>query len=161
MDALSIISLDTAKANLVIDYDDYDARITSLIKTAISSVETYTGWYLYQRDITIYSTAWQTNISAYPVVLGNITDSKGDILNPQPVKKYGSLSFIICCQPQCSIPLTVGFAQADIAQIPEPLIEAANKLIVYLFENKDMYGTSLPTDVQILLNQYRRSPTIL
>ena len=161
MDALDIISLSDAKANLAIDYNDYDTRITSLIKTAISWVETYTGWYLYQRDITIYSTSWQTNISAYPAALGVVKDNKGDTLNPQPLPKYGSLSFSICCQPQCAILLTVGFASADIAKIPEPLIEAANKLIVYLFENKDMYGTSLPTDVQILLNQYRRSPTIL
>lgn len=161
MDALDVLSLQSVKDNLAIDYPDYDARISSLIKTAVSWVETYTGWYLYQRDITVYSTAWETNVSAYPVVLGQVKDNKGDVLNPQPLPKYKSLSFSICCPPQCSIILTVGFDVSTLDQIPETLIEAAQKLIVYLFENKDMYGTSLPTDIQILLNQYRRSATIL
>jgi hypothetical protein len=159
MNQLDIISLQSAKDNLAIDYTDYDARITNLIKAAVDWVETYTGWYLYQRDLTIYSTSYNTKISAYPVVLGEVKNSKGDVVIVTP--QYYGLYFTICCPPQSSIKLTVGFAQADLDQIPGTMIEAANKLIVYMFENKDMYGTQLPTDIQILLNQFRRSATIL
>jgi hypothetical protein len=159
MDALNVISLESAKDNLAIEYDDYNDRITSLIKAAVTWVETYTGWYLYQRNITMYSTSWQTLISAYPVEIGDIKNDKGELLDPQPTPYYNTLACKICCPPQCAISLTVGFS--DVTQIPATMIEAAQKLIVYLYENKDMYGIALPTDVQFLLNQHRRSATIL
>lgn len=160
MDALDIISLQSAKDNLSIDYSDYDSRIEALIKAAVNWVEIYTGWYLYQRDITIYSTSWQTIISNYPVVSFQVKNSSDVVLDPQPIAKQGSLSFSICCAPQSKISLTVGFAPDEVDTIPGPFIEACQKLIVYMFENKDMYGITLPTDIQILINQYRRSPTL-
>lgn len=158
MDALDVISLQSAKDNLVVDADD--TRITSLIRAAVNWVEVYTGWYLYQREITIYSTSYRTLISGYPVTLLEIKNSKDEILDPLPTPRYGALSFSVCCAPQSRLKLQVGFTTENIGELPAVFIEAAQKLIVYLYENRDMYGLTLPTDIQMLLNPYRRSPTI-
>lgn len=159
MDELNVISLESAKDNLVVEGTEYDTRITALIRAAVNWIEVSTGWYLYKRNITIYSTDWKTKIIAYPATLGAVKNKDGVLLDPQPTPVYGALSFSVCCPPQSSIVLTVGPNDPQ-TELPGALIEAANKLIVYMYENKDMYAVTLPTDIQLLINPYRRSPTI-
>lgn len=156
--ALDVISLAQAKKHLVIDETDlyYDNQITGLIETSVSMVEQYTDYRLYARPETIYATGCSTNIVIYPIVVTGVIDSSGN-----PVLNYKTcnlpLSLTLFVPNQSVIKANVGYASADL--VPHSLISACYKIITYLFENKDVYSVGLPVDVQILINQFRRSPT--
>lgn len=154
--ALDVISLQQAKDHLVIDFADFDAQITGLIETAISMVEQYTDYRLYARTETIYATTCETNITIYPIAITGVVNKDN-----QPVVGYKTrnnpLSITLSVPDQSVITSNVGFE--SIGLIPHSLISAAYKIITYLFENKDAYGATIPYDVQLLLNQWRRSAT--
>lgn len=170
MTPLDIITLDQAKTHLVVLNDDfYDTQITGIIKTAISMVEQYTGYYMYQRAKSYPITSEQTSITDFPLQITGITDTSGN-----PVSSFnigitiGSLDTYVSywgwydgCYGQngtAMVNALVGYTAAD--DIPNPLIGAAYKIITYLFENKDAYASTLPYDIQLMLNQYRRSASI-
>lgn len=145
-DALSVISLEQAKEFLVVDFPDRDAEITRHIKSAIGIVEVYTHHFLYQRSKTYTVSGCGTEIYDYPIILPVGTKSTTNVLS---VTVFGANNSTIAA--------TIGYA--TVADIPEQLISAAEKIITYLYENKDVYTSSLPADVQVLINQLRRSPT--
>lgn len=157
MVAIDVISLQQAKDHLVIDFEDFDAQITGLIETSISLVERYTDYRLYERDEIIYATTCSTNIVIYPIIVTAVVNEAGD-----PVVGYKTrnlpLSITLYVPNQSVITATVGYT--NVVDIPHSLVSAAYKIITYLFENKDVYETTLSYDVQLLLNQFRRSPTI-
>lgn len=153
---LDVISLQQAKDHLVIDFNDFDAQITGLISTAISLVEQYTDYRLYQRAETIYATSCKTNITIYPIVIVSVVD-KDDAQVMDYRTRNLPLSITLYVPNQSVITANVGYA--SIADIPHSLVSAAYKIITYLFENKDAYGATIPYDVQLLLNQFRRSAT--
>lgn len=156
MTPLDIISLEQAKAELVMTgIDDRDAEITRLIETAIAWVEKYTSYYLYQRNLSFTAYGYETFLPFYPITVTGVT-YEGEPYTKYKEKLY-PLELRVTAPPQSTIEATVGFA--NVSDIPPPLIEAAYKLIVYLFNNKDIYMATLPMDVQVLLNQFRRSPT--
>lgn len=158
MDALDVISLEDAKSYLVVDFNDLavNKEIERAINAAVAWVEEYTDYRLYQRDEVIISTGYETSIYQYPLTLGLVKDKDDNTLTVNV--KYGTLRQIVCCPPQSTINLAVGYTTAD--DIPGPLLSAAYKLLTYLFENKDAYTTGLPLDVQVLINKFRRSPAI-
>lgn len=167
MDALDIISLDQAKNHLVVLNDNfYDAQIEGIIKTAVAMVEQYTGHYFYTRAKSYPVTSCQTYLTDYPITLTGITDEQGQSVSSFNVGiSQGSLSTIInywgyydCGFGNPTINAIIGYSQAS--DIPQPLIGAAYKLITYLFQNKDMYAETIPYDVQLMINQYRRSCSI-
>lgn len=154
-DALSVISLEQAKEFLVVDFDDRDAEITRHIKSAIGYVETYTNHMLYSRAkvYTILGSSGCTSrgsieIYDYPITV-NTTVS---------MTTHNVLSITLFGTANQAINTTVGYNSVN--DIPGQILEAAYKLITYLFENKDIYSAGLPWDVQLLLNQWRRSATI-
>lgn len=148
MDALDIISLADAKEFLVVDFPDKDVEITRHIKSAVSMVEQYTCYRLYQRDaIYNFDRCGHTEIYDYPISFPTGT-----------VIKQRVLSVIVSGASNGSINAIVGYS--DPTLIPANLIDAAYKIITYLFENKDIYYANLPSDIQILLNQWRRSASI-
>lgn len=175
MDELSVISLDQAKNHLVVLNDNfYDAQITGIIKTAVGMVEQYTDYRLYQRDITIpmvqkytdydyldYGTNCNAyckqDISLFPINVTSVTNNS----EPQAFKIIQrTLSIIVECYT-CNnsvINATVGYD--DVSKIPYQLIAACYKIITYLFENKDAYEATIPYDVQVMINQLRRSASI-
>jgi hypothetical protein len=167
MTSLDIISLEAAKRHLVILNDNfYDAQIEGIIGTAIAMIEQYTGHYFYPRAKSYPVTSSVTYLTDYPIDLTGIIDNSG-----QPVSSFnvgisqGSLSTIVnyWCYYDCgngnpTINATIGYASTS--DIPQPLIGAAYKLITYLFENKDAYAATIPYDVQVMINQYRRSSSI-
>jgi len=157
MTALDVITLEQAKAELVMTgISDRDAEITRLIQTAIGWVEQYTCYRLYERVETFIAYGCETVLPYYPITIDGVDHDGSAYANYK--EKFLPLGLRIICPSQSTITATVGYS--DVGEIPAPLIEAAYKLITYLFENKDVYSVQLPVDVQILINQYRRSPTI-
>lgn len=158
MDALDVISLDDAKAYLVMTgISDRDTEITRLIKTAIALVEKYTDHYLYEREITIDLTCSHTNITKYPFELVSVKRDTDD-LTYNIYQKVLSINLVCYDWKDGVITANVGYD--DVTDIPQPLVSAAYKIITYLFENKDAYTAELPLDIQMMINQYRRSATI-
>lgn len=147
MTELDIISLQSAKDFLVVDYDDRDQEITRHIKAAVAWIERYTKVMLYQRDKTYTLNGCSLEIYDFPLTISGDWKTKGNVLSTTVYGQAGD-----------SFTASVGYDTAD--SVPTPLIEAAYKLILYLFENKDVYTAVLPMDVQVLVNQYRRSATI-
>lgn len=158
MTALNVITLADAKKELVVDatYTDRDAEITRIIQTAVSWVEQYTCYRLYEREETFIAYGWCTDLHYYPIEVTGV-EHEG-VPYTKYTEKQLPLGLRITCPNQSAITANVGYTSALL--IPPPLIAACYKIIVYLFDNKDAYSIGLPIDVQVLVNQYRRSPTI-
>lgn len=178
MDALNVISLDQAKNWLIVEDSADDADITRLIKTAVAWVENYTCYRFYQREEILYTQQTCFNNDYFPVS-NQYQIPRGIVVTPsglsvyvfpfsitslidtnnEPVINYRigrqPLKSLIFAPANCKVVLQTGYATPTDA--PAPLLEACYKLITYLYENRDMYENQLPTDVQMLLNQYRRA----
>jgi hypothetical protein len=159
MNALNVITLAQAKTYLdMTGIDGRDAEIETLIKTAVSLVEKYTDYRLYEREETFVTYGCKTEISAYPVTIDSVVDE--DDAAVTYTERVYPLSLVLTAPKDSTVTMTVGYAEADIANIPQNLIQACYKWVTYLFENKDIYEVNMPLDVQLLLNQSRRSATI-
>lgn len=152
MSPLDVIPLTTAKTYLVVDFPDHDSVITTAIKTAVSWIERYTGYRLYQRDIVLPSKHNGLEVSDFPVSVISVTDD-GEISEYTKVNR--ALSIIIyTAYDDLDVNLSVGYT--DVTKIPDELISACYKLLTYLYENRDANDLSIPTDIQGLINQLRR-----
>jgi hypothetical protein len=167
MDGTSVISLASAKVWLSVDDTYNDADITRLINTAVAWIEQYTCYRLYPRDevVQVYTSynncgGSTTYIPYFPINTKSINNFDGTpYTTAYPyVFTNTALSLVVQCPPYSSVLLNTGYT--DPADIPQPLIDGALKLITYLYENRDSYGSVLPIDIQLLVNQYRRSPLI-
>lgn len=161
MDALNVLTLEQAKANLRIDadYTEDDTRITGLIKTAVALVEQYTGYYLYERDLVLqnyYKHCLDVNV--WPINSVSGVDSSGDVVTVKV--EYKCLDTLLFAPANTTITINAGYTEAVLGDMPEPFRDACYKIITYLYENRDAYTSTLPYDIQLLLNTYRRSPTI-
>src|SRR5690606_17084160 len=144
--------LEDAKDWLSVEDDNHVSR---LIKSAVDWVERYTGYRMYVRPETFRTDGCgSTLVSGYPVEVVSVVDKNGvgvnfcEVDTPSgTVVKYGNGAYMI----------TVNVGYRDVNKIPSPLIDAAYKIMTYLHENRDMYPVGLPTDVQFLLNKYRRT----
>lgn len=149
MTALDVISLVDAKEYLRVDYADQDSVITRNIKSAVALIEQYTDVMLYERERT-YS------------LLGcslEIYDSPIQFTGTLPTKtKQMAMSVIVYGKSGETFTANVGYS--DTNEIPQNLVDACYKMITYLYENRDAYSVTLPADVQMLINQFRRSCTI-
>lgn len=144
-----IITLEQAKHNLgVLDGFD-DAVIERCINSAIGWVEKYTDYALTATTKKVYTGGCGTvKVVTYPF---NVT-------TPNVKVRQMALSSVLSYKPNTEIVLNVGNWLGE--PIPTPLIEACYKLITYYYENRDMYKQEFPSDVQVLLNQWRRSATV-
>ncbi len=140
---MASITLQQAKDWLRVDFDDDDDLIESLIESAEQWVENYTCHVLSPRDIVLNGTGCAQSVYEYPIntstVVGNTYSLFTDFTIPN-----GQTAVV-----------NVGYTSS--ALIPKPLITAVKKLVAYSYENRDTYTAELPTDVQVLINQYRRS----
>lgn len=157
MDALDVISVDQAKAWLG-GVEDDDAVIERVIKSAIHWVEKYTSYRLYERQIILHTYVFGQGFPYFPISIDSVKNQSG--VDIAYTTTNGTSDIYVHAPKDSTIIATVGYAEADIAEIPPPLIEAAYKMITYIYDNRDMYQVVAPTDVQIMLNQYRRSATI-
>lgn len=149
MTALDVISLDDAKECLKVDFPDDDAIIERNIKSAVSMIEKYTDVYLYQRSENYTLNGCKLEVYDYPIVFTGVLPTKQD---------NKAMSVIIYGLDNSTFTANVGYA--DVTLIPQNLLDACYKMITYLYENRDAYTIGLPLDVQMLINQYRRSCTI-
>lgn len=148
MTPLDIITLAQAKEFLVVDFDDRDAEITRHIKSAIGYIEKYTNHMLYNRSKEYTIEGCSLEIYDYPLTVS--TTVKRVHVNVLSTTYYAESGTVLTA--------TVGYASVD--DVPPELIEAAYKMITYLFENRDIYTAGLPWDIQMMCNMYRRSATI-
>lgn len=185
MQATDIISLANAKnwLNIEADYTDDDATITRLIGAAIDWVEKYTCWRTFQREEIVFNrqinpyvainyfpdygigfytgssgirwTPKGLSIYLYPFTVISVTDLFSPPADVTYTTQINALKTLLYAAPNSVITLQTGFS--DVSKIPPPLIEAAYKLLTYLYENRDSYQMAGPTDVQVLINQYRRA----
>lgn len=187
MNALDVISLNSAKnwLNIELSYTDDDATISRLISAAIDWVEKYTCWRTFQRTEVIYNRQipyfnpenffpiqgqgeWTgptgikwvpggLSIYIYPFTITSVQDQSNPPVDVTYTRVANPLKTLLYAAPNSVITLETGFSAENIAKIPPPLIEAAYKWLTYLYENRDSYQTSQPTDIQVLINQYRRA----
>lgn len=183
--AIDVIPLNSAKGWLNIDlaYTDEDAAVTRLIGVAIDLVEKYTSWRTFQRTEIVYnrqvplfnpanyfppvgSGTWNgstgikevpggLSIYLYPFTIVSVQDQSSPPVDVNYSTVRNALKMLLFALPNSVITLETGFT--DLTQIPPPIVEAAYKWITYLYENRDMYAAEPPTDIQMLLNQYRRA----
>ena len=147
MTALNIISLQEAKDFLVVDYPDRDVEISRHIKSAIGFIETYTNVIMYERQTVYLMTSNCREIYDAPIKFANpVIKTKQNILS---VTVFGTQNDIIDA--------IIGYD--DVSKVPGQLIEAAYKMLQYLFDNHDIYTAGLPWDIQMMCNPYRRSST--
>ena len=148
MTALDFISLEEAKNSLVVDYQDRDSDIIRYINTAVALTERITNYALYQRAHTYTIPSYGClEIYDYPIDL-----------SPTGITVHENvLSTTVKGAPGLGVQSNIGYV--DPSDAPSPLKDACLKIINYLFENKDLYETNLPLDVQLLLNPYKRSAT--
>lgn len=150
MTALDVISLANAKEFLVVDFNDRDAEIIRHIKSAVSLIETYTSIFLYQRAKTYTLTEHHIEIYDAPLLL----------LTTGLKTKQQVLSVIVYGNCNDEVEAVVGYGLGEAEPAEPVLIEACYKLITYFYENRDAYGATIPTDIQCMINQRRRSATI-
>lgn len=150
MSYLDVISIQQARDWLSATDDD---GLDRLIKAAIDWVENYTSYRLYERTEIIPNSRCEQSIAWYPITVSSVTYQDSSIAKYE--KYILPTKLKIRCPWNSVITLTVGYANP--ADIPGPLVEACYKLITYLYENRDTYQATLPTDVQMLINQYRRA----
>lgn len=139
------ITLQEAKDWLRVDDNADDTLITGLISAAESWVQTYTNHVLNPFTMTVGDGCHE--VYDFPL---NVTAHSGSY----EVEKR-SLKSIFSVSKGSTVTISVGYATP--ALIPKDLITAAKKLITYMYENRDTYSAELPTDVQVLINQYRRN----
>lgn len=151
MAALDVITLQEAKNNLRVDFDDDDTLISRLIATSVGWVERYTCHKLWQRSETKISDGCPIEVYDYPVAVDSV-EKDGNPVNYTTENRSDRL--IIKAPKDAVVVLSVGYGTVE--SIPSPLLDACYKIITYLYENRDAYGLGIPVDIQGLINQYRR-----
>lgn len=154
MDALSIITLQQAKEYLAVDFPDHDETITTAIKTAIGWVERYTSYALYERTEGIPALSVCNQIYTFPITVTSVVNSDSVAQTYKVRNQVQSILVETSCLENQIINVTVGYTSVN--DIPEALLSACYKLLTYLYLNRDEYDYSIPTDIQMLINQYRR-----
>lgn len=187
MNALNVISLQDAKDFLRVDFDDDNTLITSIISAAVALVEQKTQYRLYQRVEVLHSDGLY-NVQVFQTPTNNITVTTLDgtaytnvqILR-EPVRtevqfKFGNGAAGWWANPgfgagfdngvtffpyPASLPLfniNVDCGYTDASLIPVTLLQAAKTIITFMYENRDMAGVSVPSNVMMELESYNRSP---
>ncbi|HEY4756066.1 MAG TPA: head-tail connector protein [Ignavibacteriaceae bacterium] len=153
MTALDVISLEQAKTFLVVEFNDHDALITRLIKSAVSWVEKRTGYILYKRDKNEYVRD-RERLFYYPLGLKTGSNTGVELIE-------GKLSYTVNItsgdNPR-SIVLEIGYD--DSASIPNELITACERLITYWYDQRELENQIIPSDVNMLINDWIRDKTI-
>lgn len=175
MTPLDVISLADAKLFLKVDFDDDDTLITSLVYAAIGLVEQKTQYRLYQRIENEYSDGtypvqlFQTPLNSVAVTTFDGAAVPYATIRRDPVRtvvcfdsylyrgysdefnQYGASSL-----PLYTVKCDVGFA--NVGDIPVTLLQASKTLISYMYENRDLATTDIPSNVMMELTPFIRMP---
>lgn len=155
MTALNVISIASARAWLG-GVNDPDAVIQQIIEAAIHWVEKYTSYRMYERQITFTNYVHGQGFPLFPIAINSVKNSSGVVI-PYTTSQ-GTFNTYVWAPANSVIVATVGYA--NVADIEPTLKSAANLMITYLYDNRDLYQVIAPTNVQLMLNVFRRSATI-
>lgn len=186
MTALDVVTLQEAKDFLRTDFADDDALITGLINSAVGLVEQTTNYRLYQRNEVIYMTGKFCYVAyQYPLNSASVVNQdSADTTVWSPKLHYETLRIIIGwaqgfwywdawesfftnytytlhSSRTTTFILTLDVGYTDTTQIPTDLITAIKQIISFTYENRDMTKLDLPSNITLLLANYRRFATLL
>jgi len=187
MTPLDVLSLADAKQYLRVDFGDDDDLITGLIYAAVGLVEQQTQYRLYQRTEIVY-TSGRYCYSAFQYPLNSVTvvnqdSSDTTVYNPKLYYESSRVNitwldngflywdnwnqfftnYYYTVHNSCSATfiLTLNVGYTDTSLIPTDLITAIKQIINYTYENRDMSKVDLPSNITMLLANYRRYVTLL
>lgn len=152
MSALDVIPLASAKDWLRVDFNDEDAKITELIKTAVEWVEKYTGKYLWRRNIT-YKVQPQDRCNRYAVISAApdlAIVSVNGITTDLPSLNGDRLPIELTAQ---TIVYAAGYE--PVTDIPSPIITAAKKFMALQYEEAIDGQDEQRSEIERLLDPYR------
>jgi len=153
MTAEDVISIDDAIDWLTAPDDKHLPR---LIRSAVSFVEQYTGYRLYERTETFNCGQIKDGICVYPIAITSVKDSDGN--DTEYTVTQGAQKLYICSRYADTVTATVGYTA--IPDSESILVDACYKMLTYLYENRDIYPAELPLDIQVFVNQKRRDASI-
>lgn len=185
MTPTDVLSLQSAKDFLRVDFDDDDDLITSLINAAVGLVEQQTSYRLYRRNEIIYTTgkycytAFQYPLNGATV----INQDSADTVVYTPKFYYETLrtiigwangfwywdswqefftnyTYTIHNSHTTTFILTLDVGYSDVSLIPTDLITAIKQIISFTYENRDMTKIDLPNNILMLISNYKRFATI-
>lgn len=146
---LDIIPLADAKVYLRIDdtLTEDDAQITRMIKGALSYIERTTNVMLYARDVIYNVSDNAVKVYDYP-----INSEVANVLDSEVKSLYTNYT-----SEESTITLNVGYA--NVADIPQELIEVAYVLIKNMYYEKENNKTildSIDSLTELTLSNYKR-----
>lgn len=134
------VTLQDLKDYLNIQFSQDDAKLTRKLNSAIKIVELYTNHSLVAKTITYTSNGRYKEFYGYPIL--SITGAKSTC--------YNDLSVIIHSNEGETVTIQLGVS--DDANLDEAVLRIAADI----YENIEISETTLPLDVQLLLNMSRR-----
>lgn len=154
--ALDVVSVASIKQELLIDFTDDDALIERKIYAAVSLIEQETLWRFYPRTETMVSSANKVQIFQHPLntVSAVNADSVAVTFDKFTWPLRVSIDFGYDISTYRTITLTTG--ASELTQIPQLLIEAIRRQVVYLYEERENNKAIIPDDVQEMISKFRR-----
>jgi hypothetical protein len=137
-----MVTLEQLKEDLRIDYDNDDAILQRNLDAAVAIVEKYTSLSMVDKTLT------------YPVREGKCIK-----VYAYPVESVTGGEFKDCYDYTLITPdrdvttLTVDLGSVDYPNLNKAVLRIAGDL----YENVEIDSVTLPIDVQLLINQYRRT----
>ena len=150
---LDVISLADAKNYLRVDDDltDDDVRISSMIKTALHTIEWRTNVLLYSRDKEYLVQDYCVSVYDYPI---------NSLVTPTTAvaeEKTLYTNYTVSSSSDTKLTLNVGYDLP--ADVPSVFIECALEYIKYLYydsENNNGKSNEIPYYIQDMINQQKR-----
>lgn len=133
------VTLTDLKDYLNIDYPNDDLKLERKLNAAIRVVEKYTNHSLRDHDIIIIGTGCASEFYGYPI----------DSITGAERIEYTDMGACVTAKIGDRVTIKMGISE-------EPnLDEAVLRIASTLYEEIEISETTLPLDVQLLLNQYR------
>ena len=158
------VTLDEAKAWAVVDHDDHDILLTSMIEGATDDVENELGWALREMDVSFHMTNTKADEAIYDLPYVRSLDSVSDLevsliedgvadeLQVLDTNYYLNGSLKIAAAQRSKVTYTVT------PVVPQAIKEAIMMLVAYRYNNRGdqekQHG--LPADIEHKINRYRK-----
>lgn len=148
---MAAVTLQQAKEWLRVDFNDDDDLILGLIDAAEGWVETYTCHVLSPKDVVLKGGSRGCINDVYLFPINSV---------PEGVT-YSVYALCTSFNLRRDEDVTINVGYTNVADIPKQLLTVVKKLVVYYYEQRDVYTVELPNDVQILVNQLRRAIAVV